>query len=624
MKKTVWLALILMLLCVFALSACDNSNTPPNNDNGRQPTDENGDNNSPENPTVCQHTFGEWDTVKQATCKEEGKRTRTCNKCSETEEESIQKSETHTTVIDEAVPATCKNTGLTEGSHCSVCNEVLVAQTVVSKTEDHSPVTDAAVAATCKDTGLTEGSHCSVCNKVLVEQTVVPKSEDHSYINGYCSCGVMMISENLILPASKGLVFEAIADGYSLAGIGTCTDDFLIIPAMYNGKPVVEISASALVGILTFKKVFIPSTVSKIGSMAFSHCNAMAEVIFAENSQLSTIAAHAFYNSGLISIALPEGVKTLEKAVFNGCDKLQEITIPSTLKSIGKSAFRYSNNLSKVYIRDIGAWCQISFSDKYSNPAYIAKKIYSADGNLITFLDIPEGVTSISQYAFYEVSSINKISFPKSLKSTHNNAFYRINAEIHISDLTAWCNMSVDVQAALPGGKLYLNENEIVNLVIPDTVTSIRDYAFGGISSIKTVTMHDNVTSIGIGAFKNCINLEEITLSNKLTALPKEVFYGNVKLKNISIPEAVVKIDENAFNSCSSMTSVFIPKTVTYIGKYAFDNCTALEEFVFECKQGWTFVYETGTVTIYSVSLENSSETIKQIKKYNYGYWKRT
>ena len=499
---------------------------------------------------------------------------------------------------------------------------MLVAQTVVSKTEDHTPVTDAAVPATCKDTGLTEGSHCSVCNKVLVAQTVVPKSEDHSYINGYCSCGVMMISENLILPASKGLVFEAIADGYSLAGIGTCTDDFLIIPAMYNGKPVVEISASALVGIKTFKKVFIPSTVSKIGSMAFSNCYAMAEVIFAENSRLSTISAHAFYNSGLISIALPEGVKTLEKAVFHSCDKLQEITIPSTLKSIGKNAFRYSNNLSKVYIRDIGAWCQISFSDKYSNPAYIAKKIYSADGNLITFLDIPEGVTSISQYAFYEVSSINKIDFPKSLKSVHNNAFYGINsAEIHISDLTAWCNMSV---GGLPGGKLYLNENEIVNLVIPDTVTSISDYAFLGISSIKTVAMHDNVTSVGVGAFKNCINLEVITLSNKLTALPKEVFYGNVKLKNISIPEAVVKIDENAFNSCSSMTSVFIPQTVTYIGKYAFDNCTALEEFVFECKQGWTFVYETGTVTIYSVSLENSSETIKQIKKYNYGYWKRT
>ena len=175
MKKVVWLALILTLLCVFAFLACDNVDTPPENDNGQQTTDENGDNNSPENPTVCLHTFGEWETVKQATCKEEGKRTRTCNKCSEAEEESIQKSETHTTVIDEAVPATCKDTGLTEGSHCSVCNEVLVAQTVVPKTEDHTTVIDVAVPATCKNIGLTEGSHCSVCNKVLVEQETVSK-----------------------------------------------------------------------------------------------------------------------------------------------------------------------------------------------------------------------------------------------------------------------------------------------------------------------------------------------------------------------------------------------------------------------------------------------------------------
>ena len=180
MKKTVWLALILMLLCVFALSACDNADTPPNNDNFQQTTGENGDNNSPDNPTVCQHTFGEWDTVKQPTCKEEGKRTRTCSTCSEVEEETIPKNEDHTPVIDAAVPATCKDTGLTEGSHCSVCNEVLVAQTVAPKTEDHTPVIDAAVPATCKDTGLTEGSHCSVCNEVLVAQTVAPKTEDHT------------------------------------------------------------------------------------------------------------------------------------------------------------------------------------------------------------------------------------------------------------------------------------------------------------------------------------------------------------------------------------------------------------------------------------------------------------
>ena len=78
----------------------------------------------------------------------------------------------HTEVIDKAVDPTCVLTGLTEGKHCSVCGEVLVAQTVVDAL-GHTEVIDKAVAPSCTETGLTEGKHCSVCEEVLVEQTVV-------------------------------------------------------------------------------------------------------------------------------------------------------------------------------------------------------------------------------------------------------------------------------------------------------------------------------------------------------------------------------------------------------------------------------------------------------------------
>ena len=185
MKKALWLALILLLICVFAFSACDSGDTPPtNNENNQQTTDNNnqntesgesqtngnGNGNDTSNtPTECQHTFGSWNTVKQATCKEEGKLVKTCSKCSETEESTVAKTDVHTEVIDTAVSATCTVDGKTEGKHCSVCGKIIITQIVV-KASGHTEVIDPAVASTCTLTGLTSGKHCSICNTILVEQ----------------------------------------------------------------------------------------------------------------------------------------------------------------------------------------------------------------------------------------------------------------------------------------------------------------------------------------------------------------------------------------------------------------------------------------------------------------------
>ncbi|MGN1310408.1 MAG: hypothetical protein ACI4VP_01640 [Clostridia bacterium] len=173
--------------------------------------------------TICnyaaRHIWNDEEIKKEATCEETGIKRYTCTLCGKTKEETIPATG-HTEVIDEAVEATCTETGLTEGKHCSVCNEVIVAQEVVpalghsyseeftidkeatcvetgskskhctrcdEKTErtkipatGHTEVIDEAVEATCTETGLTEGKHCSVCNEVIVAQEVVP-ALGHSY-----------------------------------------------------------------------------------------------------------------------------------------------------------------------------------------------------------------------------------------------------------------------------------------------------------------------------------------------------------------------------------------------------------------------------------------------------------
>ncbi len=114
--------------------------------------------------------------VTSPTCTAQGYTTHTCSRCSDSYQDTVVAAKGHTEVIDKAVAATCTETGLTEGKHCSVCNAVLTAQQTVPA-KGHTEVIDKAVAATCTETGLTEGKHCSVCNAVLTAQQVLPVKE---------------------------------------------------------------------------------------------------------------------------------------------------------------------------------------------------------------------------------------------------------------------------------------------------------------------------------------------------------------------------------------------------------------------------------------------------------------
>lgn len=135
---------------------------------------------------VTPHIPGEWIIDKEATCTEAGSKHRVCTKCGETADTEVIPAKGHTEVIDPVKAATCTESGLTEGKHCSVCNAVITEQKTVAA-KGHSEVADPAKAATCTESGLTAGSHCSACKAVIKAQDAVPAKGHKEQTNPSCA-----------------------------------------------------------------------------------------------------------------------------------------------------------------------------------------------------------------------------------------------------------------------------------------------------------------------------------------------------------------------------------------------------------------------------------------------------
>ena len=118
------------------------------------------------------HNWEAGEIVKEATCTEEGEQSYTCTNCEKTRTEKLPMIE-HQEVTDEAVAATCEESGKTEGSHCAVCGKVLRVQKETPSL-GHKEVIDKAIEATCETAGKTEGSHCKICDKILKAQKEIP------------------------------------------------------------------------------------------------------------------------------------------------------------------------------------------------------------------------------------------------------------------------------------------------------------------------------------------------------------------------------------------------------------------------------------------------------------------
>ena len=520
---------------------------------------------------------------------------------------------------------TKKPTCTQEGEMTYTCTGCGGSYTEVIPLTAHTEVIDKAVAPTCTKTGLTEGKHCSVCGTVLVEQETLP-TIDHNYVNGVCTmCGKPDESY-----ATEGLVFTLSDDGtyYSVTDYtGTVKDVY--IPATYKGLPVTSIGDWAFSWCGSLTSIIIPDGVTSIGDRAFENCRNLTSITIPDS--VTSIGVHTFSGcSSLTSITIPNSVTSIGGSAFFGCSSLKSITLPFVGGSIKSATDTYQYPFGYIFGTssyaggtDVKQYYRPSPTGTTSETYYIPsslKEVTITGGNILygafyncrrlTSITIPDGVTSIGTYAFYNcwsltsieipdsVTSIGSFAFsgcsglmnitiPDSVTSIGSYAFYgcsELNAA-YITDMEAWCNIEFDDMFGNPltnAHNLYLNGKLVTDLVIPNGVRSIGEWAFYHCDSLISITIPDSVTSIGVSAFSDCSSLASITVvsgnpvyhsaGNCIIETESKTLIAGCKNSVIPSDGSVTSIGDSAFNGCSGLTSITIPNSVTSIGDSAFNG----------------------------------------------------
>lgn len=269
-----------------------------------------------------------------------------------------------------------------------------------------------------------------------------------------------------------------------------------------------KISGWAFLGCARFDKVTIPSSVESIGMYAFCDCVDLAEISFSKNSKLDSIAIGAFYGcKGLPEVTLPSSLRKMGKRCFYQCSNLQAFSLPNKVKEIEAYTFYECTKLSNVILS--------------------------------------EGLTSIGGSAFYQCSALERIEIPSSVNFIGTLAFKNCSSltGVYIKDLVAWCKIGMPTGEAGGGWavtyndnnpliyahNLYLNDELVTDLVIPQGVESVGAWTFAGATCLKSVTFPEGCKKVGGAAFRNCDNLEIIRIPASMETFEMaNVDYTNV------------------------------------------------------------------------------------------------
>ena len=271
------------------------------------------------------------------------------------------------------------------------------------------------------------------------------------------------------------------------------------------------------------------------GVLTISGTGKMTDYYYSTNSP--------FYdNASIKSVVIESGVTSIGDFVFGDCTSLKSVTIPNSVTSIGYMAFDNCTSLKSV--------------------------------------TIPGTVTSIGKHAFCQCSSL--LSIEVSDNNKNYSSFDGVLFNKDKTELITYPAGKPNDTYEIPNSVTSIGEwafeycESLTDITIPNSVTNIGDFAFEYCESLTDITIPNSVTSIDYAAFCHCTSLKSVTIPDSVTSIGNAAFSGCTSLTGVKIPDSVTSIGEWAFEYCESLTGVKIPDSVTSIGKFAFDNCTSL------------------------------------------------